>query len=292
MCLVSPLCIGRVYLLVFFTRVEDSSSEEKAPPQVSKSRKRWYFLVGSITLIAVAFASWSMLPGEAEAIALGLSYTEGEEMTYEIEMAMEMMGTNLSYAMTYTVEVLDVEDGTYTMRTTFGLMEQTFSITTRINQTGHTVEFLDAPPEFEQSLSYVSFMPGNGFYFPGEKARVGDSWQIPVDMRTEQFNLTGTIDNKITETGEITVQAGTYEVFKLEITSDLRMASQPPQYTNVTEPIGLNMTMEGYEYFEKGTCRVIEAKIEMTMDMSIMGMTMSVPMTLDLELTGHISPST
>jgi len=283
---------GRVFLVGFSRNPEDRSSEEKALPQVSRSRKRWYFLIVSVILIAVAFASWSMLPGEAEAVTLGLSYVEGEEMTYELEMAMEMMGTNLSFAMTYTMEVLDVEDEMYTVRTTFSLMEQTFSLTTRINQTGHTVEFLDAPPEFEQSMSYVSFMPGNGFYFPGEMARVGDSWQIPVDMRTEQFNLTGTMDAKITETGEITVQAGTYEVFKLEISSDVRMVAPPPEYANVTEPIGMNMTMEGYEYFEKGTCRVIEAKIEMTMDMSMMGMTVSIPMTLNMELTEHILPPT
>ena len=156
----------------------------------------------------------------------------------------------------------------------------------------HTVEFLDAPPEFEQSMSYVSFMPGNGFYFPGEMARVGDSWQIPIDMQTEQFNLTGTMDAKITETGEITVQAGTYEVFRMEISSELRMVAPPPEYANVTEPIGMNMTMEGYQYFEKGTCRVIEAKIEMTMDMSMMGMTISIPMTLNMELTEHTLPPT
>ena len=272
----------------------ENLSQERPPSQASKSRRRWYILAGLAVVIVVALGTWSMLPGEAEALLLGINYIEGEAMTYETNMTMEMMGQEFSFLMTYTLEVLDVEDGTYTIRTTFNLMNQTqapatYSITARINETGQTVEFLDVPPEFQQTMSSFSFMPGNGLYFPMKEARVGDSWQIPIDMQTEQFNFTGSIDNRITETREVTVPAGTYEVFKLEIaSSDFRMVYIPPPELGATGPIEMDLTMSGYEYFEKGTCRVVEAKIDQTIEMSMMGQTLSMTMTLDMTLTEHI----
>jgi hypothetical protein len=224
---------------------------------------------------------------------LGINYVQGEKMTYEIDMTMEMMGQEFSYTMTLMIEILYKENGTYTVRTTFGLMNQTqpmatYSITAKVNETGHTVEFLDVPPDFQQTMSSFSFMPGNGFYFPKGEAKVGDSWQIPIDMQTEEFNFTGTINNKITETRRINVPAGTYDVFKLEFTSsEFNLEYETPPELNMTEPIEIDMTMKGYEYFEKGTCRVVEAKIEQTTSMSMMGQTISVTITLDMKLTKH-----
>ncbi len=265
-----------------------SESTEKKP-QVSKVlRKKWYLLTGLIVIIVAAFGAWLMVP--AEVVALGINYSQGEKMTYEIDMSMKMMGQEFSYTMTIQIEILDKEDGTYTMRQTFtsDLLNQTFSLTVKINETGHIVEFLDVPPEFQQTTSSLSFMPGNGFYFPKEEAKVGDSWQIPIDMQTEEFNLTGTINNKITETRRITVPAGTYDVFKLEFTSsEITMTYKPPPELNMTELIEIGMTMKGYEYFEKGTCLTVEAKFEQTTSMSMMGQTITMSMTLHMRLTEH-----
>ena len=262
--------------------------DTEAQPQVSKpkSRKKWYFLIGLIVLIVAAFGTWLMVP--VEVVALGINYSPGEKMTYEIDMTMKMMGQEFSYTMTYRIEILDKENGTYTMRQAFtsDLLNQTYSFTVRINETGHIVEYLDVPPEFQQTMSSFTYMPGNGFFFPKEEAKVGDSWQIPIDMQTEEFNITGTINNKITETRRITVPAGTYDVFKLEITSsEFIYVYEPPPELNMTEPI--EMDMKGYEYFEKGTCLVIEAKFEQTTSMSMMDQTISMSMTLEMRLTEH-----
>ncbi|MCW4020873.1 MAG: hypothetical protein NWF14_06575 [Candidatus Bathyarchaeota archaeon] len=233
-----------------------------------------------------------MMP--VEVVALGINYSQGEKMTYEIDITMKMVGQEFSYPMTYIIEILDKQNGIYTMRTTFSLMNQThptatYSITARVNETGHTIEFLDVPPEFQQTMSSFSFMPGNGFYFPTEKAKVGDSWQISIDTQPEEFNLTGTINNEITETRRITVPAGTYDVFKLEVTSsEFTLVVKPPPELSMTESIEIGMTMKGYEYFEKGTCRVIEAKFEQTTNMSMMGQTISITITLDMRLTEHV----
>jgi len=83
--------------------MSSSPEETEAQQQVlkPKSRKKWYLLTGSIVLIVAAFSSWSMLSSEAEAVALGINYSQGERMTYEIDMAMEMMDQEYSYTMTY-----------------------------------------------------------------------------------------------------------------------------------------------------------------------------------------------
>ena len=274
----------------------DNLPEKTLPePRVSKpkSRKRLYFLVGLIALMVAAFGTWSMLPSEAEAVVLGINYSQGERMAYEIDMTMEVMGQEFSYTMTYVLEILEKENETYTMRTILTLVNQTqiiatYSITARVNETGHTVEFLDVPPEFQQTMSSFSFMPGNGFYFPKEEARVGDSWQITIAIQAEDFNFTGTVNNRITGTRRVTVPAGSYDVFRLEVaSSDLTFIYKPPPEIGVTEPIEAQMTMDGYEYFEKGTCLVVEAKFEQTTSMSIAGQTMRLTMALDMRLAEH-----
>jgi hypothetical protein len=132
-------------------------------------------------------------------------------------------------------------------------------------------------------------MPGNGFYFPVEEAKVGDRWEIPLNMQNEQFNLTGTINNQITGTRKIIVPAGTYEVFKLEFTStDFTLSFSPPPELNMSEPMVMETSMRGYEYFEKGTCRVVEASFEQTVSMSLMGQSISVTITIDMTLKEHV----
>jgi len=270
--------------------VNNLSKDTEKKPQVSKPkpRKKWYLLAGLIVILVAAFGTWLMVP--AEVVALGINYSKGEKMTYEIDMSMKMMGQEFSYTMTIRIEILEKENGIYTIRQTItsDLLDQTYSLTVRINETGNVVEFLDVPPEFQQTMTSFSFMPGNGYYFPKEEAKVGDSWQIPISMQTEEFNLTGTINNKITETRRITVPAGTYDVFKLEFTSsEFEMTYKPPPELNMTTPIEIGMTMRGYEYFEKGTCLVVEARFEQTTSMSMMGQTISVSMTLNMRLIEH-----
>lgn len=107
-------------------------------------------------------------------------------------------------------------------------------------------------------------------------------------MQTEDFELSGTIDSRITETGEITVPASTCEVSKLEIASpDPRKVYRPAQEDVATGPIEVDVEMTGYEYSEKGTCVVVEAWIEQTVEMSMMGQKATKSMTLHMKLAEH-----
>ena len=171
----------------------------------------------------------------------------------------------------------------------------TYSLSMKIDESGQFVELVDAPEEvqeaFQQSMSYFSFMPGNGFYFPLSEAKVGDSWEVPIDMTTEMFNFTGTLDCVITETGEITVPAGTYDTFKLEVSSsDLSFAFSPELEQETGQSMGIEMAIDGYEYFEKGTCRMIQSAFNLTISATVMDTTVTMEFSMDMQLTEHIKP--
>lgn len=267
-----------------------SRENAEVQPQVSKPtlRKNWYLPIGLIVIIIAAFSIYYLAYMPTEVVALGIKYNRGDKMTYEIDVTMTMTGQELSYNMTQKIEVLDKENGIYTLRTTSILMNQTYSITMRISELGHMVEVLDVPPEFQQFISSFSFMPGNGLYFPSDETKVGDSWQIPIDTQTEVFNITGTINNKLASIQSINVPAGTYQVFKLEITSsEVTIEFEPLSELDMTEPIEIDVMMEGYIYFEQETCLVVQAFTEQTTTTSMMGQTISMTMTLDMRLTEH-----
>jgi hypothetical protein len=280
--------------------MSDSTQSIEAPIQKPGSRRKLYLFV-VIVLIAALSGSvllYSFRP--VEAIALALQYEVGEKMTYEMDMTVGMMGVEASATMSYSIEVLDKEGDIYTVRMTMELLGQgqtgtSYSMTMKITESGELVELVDAPEEvqqaIQQSMSYFSFMPGNGFYFPLSEARVGDSWPIPINVSTEMFDFTGTMQCAITETRALTVPAGTYDVFKLEITSsDLDFALNPEYEQELNQSMDMQMTMNGYEYIERGTCRMIQANFDTTMSMAIMNVTATMDLSMNMQLTEHIRP--
>jgi hypothetical protein len=295
--------------------MSDSAQSIEAPLKPSGSRKKLYMLAVAVLIVALSgsILLYSFRP--VEAIALSLQYKVGEKMTYEINMTISMEDEfsytdKFSYTMVYSMEVLDKEGDIYTIRMTTGIRSQNltitptgiliqnqtvtiYSLTMKITESGEFVELVDAPEEVEKALqearSSFSFMPGNGFYFPLSEAKVGDSWQVPIGMTTEMFNFTGTLNCAITESRKITVPAGTYDAFKLEVSSsDLDIAFSPELATGYS--IDFQMAMNGYEYFEKGTCRTIQATFNQTTSATVMDTTVTMEFSMDMQLTEHIKP--
>jgi hypothetical protein len=280
--------------------MSDSNQSIEAPLKPSGSRKKLYMLVVAVLIVALSgsILLYSFRP--VEAIALSVQYRVGEKMTYETDMTMNMMGFEVSTTMVYSMEVLKKEDDIYTIRMTTGILSQdqttiSYSLTMKIDESGRFVELVDAPEEvqeaLQQSMSYYSFMPGNGFYFPLSEAKVGDSWEVPIGLTTEAFNFTGTLDCAITETRKITVPAGTYDAFKLEVSSsDLSFAFSPELEMETGQSMGIQMAINGYEYFERGTCRTVQAAFNATVNATVMDTTMTFEFSMDMQLTEHIKP--
>jgi hypothetical protein len=279
--------------------MSDSTQSIEAPLKTSGSRKKLYLVVVAVLIVALSgsILLYSFRP--VEAIALSLQYRVGEKMTYETNMTMNIMGFETSATIVYSMEVLNKEGDIYTIRMTTAILSQnqtipSSSLTMKVDESGRFVELVDAPEgvqEALQSMSYFNFMPGNGFHFPLSEARVGESWEVPINMTTEMFNFTGKLDCAITETRKITVPAGTYDAFKIEVSSsDLGFAFSPELEQEMGQSMEIQMAMNGYEYFERGTCQTIQAAFNATINATVMDTTMTLELSIDMQLTEHIKP--
>jgi len=155
--------------------------EAPPPPQPPQkiSRKALYSAIGLIAIIAVAsvIALMYLMPtGEAATIPLGMNYSEGESMTYNLTMTMTVSALGASYTQTATatiqMEVLSFDGTNYTIRYTMEMYSPTyshFSYTVTMNKTGHILNYTDLPSEFQETYSLLAGMPGYGTYFPRKK---------------------------------------------------------------------------------------------------------------------------
>ncbi len=241
--------------------------------------RKLYLAIGLIAILGSAAGVWFML--RPEIIPLTIKYVEGEKMTYEVAMTVNVMGQEQSQTATFTLEVLDVEDGVYTVNHTVTALNETNSLTIKFDESGRLVDVHGLSPEQAQIFSFFVGLPGYGMYFSKEEVQVGESWDVPVDVRTEDFNLTGTIYNEVEETEKLTVPAGTYDAFKLQIEpSDLTMV-----YVNATAPIQL--TVFGHEWFEKGTCLLVQSEFDVSVRVSMLGQTITISAAIQMTLTEH-----
>jgi len=236
------------------------------PPR--RSRKKLWIVIGLVAVIGVALVAVVFLANPSffalgETIPLTFSYNAGEKMTYSITMNLEGLGQNVKQTGTETIEVLKVEGDTFTIKTTVDTESSpSTSYTITIDKTGRITDYGNLPESTKQQLQSFSFLPGYGGSFPKQEAKVGDSWQIPLDTVVSSVGIQGTVNCKISEVKSLTVPAGTYNVFKLEITIDNAKASTSSYGVDVD----VTMNANGYVYLEKGTGRTIELQFEETVN--------------------------
>jgi len=236
------------------------------PPR--RSKKTLWIVIGLVAIIGVALVAVVFLANPSffafgETIPLTFSYNAGEKMTYSITMNLEGLGQNVKQTGTETIEVLKVEGDTFTLKTTADMESSpSTSYTMTMDKTGRITDYGNLPESTKQSIESFSFLPGYGGSFPKQEAKVGDNWQIPLDTVVSSVAIQGSVNCKISEVKSLTVPAGTYNVFKLEISIDNAKASTSSYGVN----IDMTMNANGYVYLEKGTGRTIELQFEETVN--------------------------
>jgi len=254
------------------------------------------YAVAAMVVIAV-IATALLTPRGIAIIPLTVNYTVGEKMIYnttqtvtvhmdntpmpagQIEPILNTTST-LSFNSTERVEVVDFDGEYYTLNHTLTLnMEQWNPISTSpiswsfveiVNKTGFSSYFHSVGTQ--QEVYNASSNPFSSYQFISAllarpEVKVGDTWQVPLSMGNSSFacmhgNLTVTFGG----IQDITVPAGTYEVFKIDFSSNnLSMSVNfPTNATGTNIPTTINMSISGQKYLEYKTCREIESKIEMT----------------------------
>jgi hypothetical protein len=273
------------------TPSETPSTTSEAPAPIPKRfGRRLYFIIGLIAVVAVAsaFVFGYLLPkGEATTLSVGLNYSKGERMTYESKGTVSALGQTVPQEGAIDMEVLDFDGENYTISYTVQSGTQEFSYSTKVNKTGYILEYSGLPPEYQQMYSSMVGMPGFGSYFQKEEVKVGESFQIPIYLHTENFLFIGIANYRISEIKSITVPAGTYDVFRMDTTAFL---FGDYNYSGAT--VDLVGSMSAYGYVERGTSLPVEYNVNMQMSVSMpsLGQTMNMGMTMQLQLTEHTKP--
>ncbi|MCW4030745.1 MAG: DUF3108 domain-containing protein [Candidatus Bathyarchaeota archaeon] len=245
-----------------------------------------------IAVIATAL----LTPRGIAIIPLTVNYTVGEKMIYNTTETVTTQMDNktavgwmepilnttstLSFNSTERVEVVDFDGEYYTLNHTVTLNIDmpanmqwgpiSISFVEIINKTGFSSYFHSVGTQ--QEVYNASSNPFSSYQFISAllarpEVKVGDTWQVPMSTGNSSFacmhgNLTMTFGG----IQDITVPAGTYEVFKIDFSSNnLSMSlNVPPNATFTNIFTTINMSISGQKYLEYKTCREIESKIEMT----------------------------
>ena len=270
--------------------LNEVSTPPEAPPEAVKPRfgRKLYLVIGLVAIAVTVTASiivfTQLLPSaKGEPVTLGLNYSDGEKMTYNISITTEAMGMEISQEGTWEMEVLSFDGENYTIRNTMTFDQQVSSYTMKMKQTGYVIEYIELPLDVEQMFSSFSCVPGFGFYFTEEEMRVGESWKIPIDIETPWMDLEGTISYKLSKITSVTVPAGTYEALKINIKSSGLRATMEEMDFHLTSNIN------GYIYLENATCHLIELKLDQSITMSAMGqISQTMTMTMKIQLIEHL----
>lgn len=238
-----------------------------------KFGKKLYVTVAAIIIIAVVIAAIFLVPSsEAEIISLGVHYLPGEKLTYDLTIAsFSQIGnssTNFSTQRTLTVEVVSINEDTYTLKYT-----TTSSMADNSTATSYLMDVKEAdmvnlftllPVAFQQYPEYAEYVektnssgPLETAFFNQSEAKVGDTWRIPV-----VFAVSATPDAEITvkfvAIQNLAVKAGNL-VFKIEFTQTAAQESQI-QFDNL-----YYIDVSGESYLEFGSCKQVQSTVQFNM---------------------------
>jgi hypothetical protein len=277
------------------------SEIETQPTQLlptKKSKKKIWMVLGLIIVIAVLVSAVAALNftapngqiANAQTVSLGFSYSQGEIMEYSMQITASVTvegvpqpSSSSTQTATITQEVLNTDEDTYTIRVTTKSISPSAgssSYTMTMDKSGKIIDYGDLPAEAQQMMQSMSTIPGFGSYFPKQEAKVGESWQVPINLQFSGMSLVGTVNYKIVATNPITVPAGTYDVVSIEITSDdLKMS-----LTSLDESMVFQANYDGQIDLEKDTCRMIQLEMDVALTATIEGQTGTINSSMQMQL--------
>jgi len=274
------------------------------------SKKSIKKLYAAAAIVAVAVIVGALLIPQGTAIPLNVDYTVGEKMVYDTTLTMSMQGYdstlgsglmgqspfNMSVNAQQTIEVIDFDGEYYTLNQTTTMtlagMPFSYSVLQKMNKTGYSTYIfnlgdaeLSVPDTNYASNSYLTQLLSKS------EVKVGDSITIPFPGSLSNMGVTGDLTMTFRGIEDLTVPAGTYKVFRVDITSnDLSM-----NYGSSMSAIGLNsasmnLDMNYQMYMEYGTLRQIKSAMQESVSLQSSAMNYTMVLSMDMILSQHIKP--
>jgi hypothetical protein len=251
------------------------------PEPVRKSRKKLYVLIGVVAVAAVLLAVVFMLSvpqGLGETIPFGYNYTVGERLTYSISITMDAAAGHVVETGSMNMRIVSFDGENYTIDEAVhydvqGVSQDT-SFTLIVNKAGQLVGYSNLPSNLQSTYSMIQGTTGVGMALNRTEVRVGETVQIPLNMANSSLTLSGTANYKVGNIENVTVQAGTYKTFKIELsTSDFHISNQG---------VYMSSSITGELHMEYGTCHVVDLSMQET----VTGAGTTVSLTINMTLTG------
>jgi hypothetical protein len=294
------------------SRVHAVPSERASSPDQSAAQRSGFrrfgkklYAVAAIVLVAV-IAVALLVPQGAATIPLGVEYTVGEKMIYNTTETVTTQTADTSLPLDdpwetsiNSTEVIEVVgfDGEYyslnhTVTSKMGNSPVAVSFIEKVNKPGYTGYFRLEGTE-EVLTSNMSTNPYATVLLDKPEVKVGDSWKVPVNSGNSNISLTGEMTITFGGIQNITVPAGTYEVFKVDAVSNLTLSIKSPTSGNYTNPpFEINMVISGQTYIEYGTCRRIESTMEtIESPAQAVGASTTISISAKTTLVQHIKPT-
>jgi hypothetical protein len=285
---------------------EKPSSPDQPAKRPSRFRRFGKKLYAVAAIVAVAVIAVALLvPQGAATIPLGVEYTVGEKMVYNTTETITTQTANSSLPpespwetsidSTEIVEVVDFDGEYYSLNHTvtskLGNSPVAISFIEKVNKTGYTGYFRLEGTE-EVLTSNMSTNPYATVLLDKPEVKVGDSWKVPVNSGNSNISMTGEMTITFGGVQNITVPAGTYEVFKVDTVSNLTMSTKFPTSGNYTNPpFEINMVISGQTYIEYGTCRQIESTMQtIQRPAQAAGTSTTISISAKTTLVQHIKP--
>jgi len=277
----------------------ETPSEQPTLPAPNRKRfgKKLYAAIAVAVAAVIVIAL--LIPQGAAIIPLSVEYTVGERMVYDATQTMSMqmsnssigsalgLGSNNTLTMnsTTTVDVVDFDGEVYTLNytSTMSLLGKpvSFSYLEKVNKTGYTTILFSGATE-ALAPSIGSQDPVLTGILGKPEVKVGDTWEIPVNPNNASVGITGSLVLTFKGIQDITVPAGTYKVFRVDMTSqDIGMQ---------TSAVSTTMSVNGEYYVEFETGRQIENNMQMTIQSQVMGVDTSITMSATTTLVQHVLP--
>ena len=195
-------------------------------------------------------------------------YTTTNTVTNQMSNTSINMETNPiseTYNSTGSYEILSFDGETYAIKLT--VTSEIYGKTLSIPLTANTSKakyYNNLLPTGSPAFFYnITDNPTLEAYLAKSQVKVGDTWQFPVSTGNSSLGLTGELTLKFLDIQEITVPAGTYKVFVVEVSSSnlIMHVSSDNGIISGSMLDNTNLQLSGKTYLEYGTCRLIKSEL-------------------------------
>ncbi len=306
-----------------FSKIKAASPDtvtpaEPAPnPQGPKRFSKKHLVMIAAVAIIVVVAVALLIPQGAASIPLTVNYAVGEKMVYDTSISVGLNfgnsssvlsgllgsnnnNSNLTSTGQEILQVLSYNDPYYTINQTIsmnlpGYSNSPLSVSNveTMDNTGCTTFLANFGGGSDASN------PASEYYLAQlldkSEVKVGDSLTVPYPAMSSNlsslFQISGSLTLTFKGFQDLTVPAGTFKVFRVDISSnDLTMTMNSPSLQSIGSSIGITANLNFQLYYEYGTMRLIQSTMAEKAQLQSSILNYSIGYNLGMTLNQDIKP--